>query len=468
MKTLFGKILIIYMVILGITFVAINYGTSKAMENFFMKKKEEALLLQAQKIELEYQIAYNLGPVNVERLNFQLEALDKYLDARIWLITKDKRVYVNTRKDKESLYREKLTINELQQVLDGHIVKKKGNFKEIFKEPVLTIGYPIKVNSKVQMALFMHASIPEIIKTTRDIKYITFISTILSFIIATGILSIFTKKITKDIKNLNSAIQIISKGNFEQKLSSKRNDELGQLADSFNQMTSRLKSFENARKDFISNLSHDFRSPLTSIKGFIGAILDGTISAKEQSKYLQRVMSEVTRLENLTENLLELSRMQKGEIPLKLEKVNIAQLLLNQLDRLETIINKKEIEIIIDVNQRLNAIADSVLLERAIQNLLDNATKFTPERGWIKIHTDENDDKIWISIQNNGVDLKESQKNKIWQRFYKIDKSRGKDKNGFGLGLSIVQDIISKHQQEIIMKNENEVIEFKFSIQKDK
>ena len=241
---------------------------------------------------------------------------------------------------------------------------------------------------------------------------------------------------------------------------------MGKLADTLNYMAHELSNTEEYQRKFISNVSHDFRSPLTSIKGYLEAMLDGTIPPEMQDKYLQIVISEADRLTALTKSTLELQSLQSRKIMLDLTTFDINQVIRNTVASFEGICNSRRLVIqLIFHGEELTVKADKVKIQQVLYNLLDNAIKFSHDNSSILVETLERHGKIFVSVKDFGVGIPRDSIKKIWTRFYKTDSSRGKDKKGTGLGLSIVREIIVAHGENIdVISTEGIGSEFIFSL----
>lgn len=466
MKTLFRRLLITYITIILIGFVVLTITMSQSFERYFINQREALLINQAKSFEEEYRRAFRTGVVDLDKMDFEIQALGKYLNTRIWLINTQGQIFVSSRVEDISMIEEELKYSEVKSIFNGEIIKREGYFRNFFDEPVLTIGYPIRINDRVMFALFMHASIPEINRTTSDIYRIALMSLGVSTLIAIVLIFIVSRKITNQIKDLNNAVKIISKGNFEKRLRVNSKDEFGQLAQNVNEMAQELNMQEEMRRRFISNLSHDIRTPLTSINGFINGILDGTIHKDKEKKYLRIVAEESERLKRLTNDILDLSKIEGGELELNITNFNISETLLNEIDKFEkSIIDKKvRVSIKLDKNKSM-VMGDPTQIKRVINNLIDNAVKFVEEEGRINIETHYHSGKIYISIGNTGTVLSKDDLSRIWERFNKLDTSRSKDKIGSGLGLSIVKEILKAHKEDIeVISNSDVGVKFTFSL----
>ena len=225
---------------------------------------------------------------------------------------------------------------------------------------------------------------------------------------------------------------------------------------------------EDYQKKFVANVSHDFRSPLTSIKGYVEAMADGTIPPELHEKYLNIILFETERLTDLTHDLLTLNEFDTKNLLLNKKAFDIHEVIKQVAASFEGVCTQKKISIeLIFATKRLHVMADQRKIEQVLYNLLDNAIKFSDTNSIITIETTERGEKVYTSVKDNGIGIPRNALNKIWERFYKTDLSRGKDKKGTGLGLSIVKEIIQAHGENInVVSTEGVGTEFIFSLPK--
>ncbi|MFQ9698335.1 MAG: sensor histidine kinase, partial [Zhenhengia sp.] len=229
-----------------------------------------------------------------------------------------------------------------------------------------------------------------------------------------------------------------------------------------------LDKIEANRKSFIANVSHDMRSPLTSIQGFVTAILDGTIPPEKHEKYLRIVLNESQRMIKMTNDILELNKMEEGNLPLKKMEFDIHEMIRDLLDNFEQVTKEKEVKVNVILDKKDQMVfADPEKIARVVQNLLDNAFKFVNKQGTIEVETVAKQHKIWVYIRNSGPAIPEEEQKSIWERFYKADLSRGKDKKGMGIGLVSVKETMKQHNEELgIISKEGEMVTFYFTLSK--
>lgn len=293
--------------------------------------------------------------------------------------------------------------------------------------------------------------VPEITKTRSNIISYFLIATVISVALELIALFIITKEITEPIRELEKMTKQMAAGNFKVKIQSRSNDEVGELVNSYNAMAEALGNLDMMRNDFIASISHELRTPMTSIGGFIDGILDGVIPAEKQEHYLQIVKEEIARMNALVNDLLNMARLQSGKVELDLLPCSLEELLRNTASKLKPIIDEKEIQIVFDIKTKnCEVLVDRPSIERVLINLIQNAVKFTNPGGTVTLHSEpDGKNKVRITVEDTGSGIAREEIPFIFEKFYKADKSRGLDKKGTGLGLAIVKNILSAHGQEI-------------------
>lgn len=293
--------------------------------------------------------------------------------------------------------------------------------------------------------------VPEITKTRSNIISYFLIATVISVALELIALFIITKEITEPIRELEKMTKQMAAGNFKVKIQSRSNDEVGELVNSYNAMAEALGNLDMMRNDFIASISHELRTPMTSIGGFIDGILDGVIPAEKQEHYLQIVKEEIARMNALVNDLLNMARLQSGKVELDLLPCSLEELLRNTALKLKPIIDEKEIQIVFDIKTKnCEVLVDRPSIERVLINLIQNAVKFTNPGGTVTLHSEpDGKNKVRITVEDTGSGIAREEIPFIFEKFYKADKSRGLDKKGTGLGLAIVKNILSAHGQEI-------------------
>ena len=279
-----------------------------------------------------------------------------------------------------------------------------------------------------------------------------------------------TEKIVLPIKQMNYATKKFAKGQFDVKVPVVGEDEIAELATAFNSMADSLANFEYTRSSFLANVSHDLRTPMTSISGFIDGILEGAIPPEKHPYYLDIIGQEVKRLSRLVSSLLDISRMEAGNRKFEKTPFDICEMARIILLSFESKIDVKKLDVEFDApDNRLMIFSDKDAINQVLYNLCDNAVKFSNEGGKYRISISETLSHVIVKIYNEGAGIAEEDLPHVFDRFYKSDKSRGLDKTGVGLGLYICKTIMDNLGETIsVSSRQNEYCEFTISIEKYK
>lgn len=340
--------------------------------------------------------------------------------------------------------------NLLKGVLAGKNIRTNGYFGNFYNKRVFTVGIPLYYRNNIIGGMFFNTPIPDLNRDISDFMYMLALSSVVSMIIALMLVYFQSKHISAPVKAINKAVNDIASGKFDKRLKVSSPDEIGQLTSSFNYMAETLSQMDATHTEFISDISHELRTPMTSISGFVGGMLDGTIPPEKHPEYLKLVYDESVRLTKLTNDMLEMSKMSSSEYKLDISSFDINELIRRCIIQLEQRISDKNLELEINFSAEIiKVLADKDAIQRVIINILDNAIKFSFENTKIIISTWYKDGKAYVSIGNFGIGIDSSEIKHIFDRFYKTDKSRTSDKKGAGLGLSMVKNIISQHKQQI-------------------
>jgi signal transduction histidine kinase len=402
--------------------------------------------------------------LRTEEIFNEIETLERYFEQTIWLIDQRGYIYVSSADIDVELIEGQLDLEEIQGVFSGQVIEKRRNNSNFFNEPVITIAYPIfNKDQEVVFALYLHSEVSGVLEAKEGIFLIVALSFIFGILGIVMIIYIFTHKMTVDLAYLNDGVKALSKGAYDYPLVNTRKDEIGQLTSSMKKMSKDLQVYENQRRAFISDISHDFRSPLTNIIGFSKGLLDHKLESVERERYLNIILEESYRLLHLSDDILELSKLQNPKKDLEKDFFDFEGLVLEVVDTYEKRIEDKNLEVEITFNLKgKKAYGDEKLIRRVLQNLLDNSIKFNVQGGRFKILTQEKEKNLSIEIYNDTDEVLKLPLDDLFERFIKGDPSRNKSRKSFGLGLSIVKEILELHgsQLEAQKKDDGLLISF--------
>ena len=354
--------------------------------------------------------------------------------------------------------------NALKRVLAGETIQVQSRSGA---DPTFTVGVPFVKYETVIGAVLIQTKAQRIKSGMEDLLFQAAGMALLAA--ASGAVAVWlvVRSIMKPLKELTEAARAMGEGDFSRRVDENRGDrQLRQLSGTFNGMSDRLQKLENSRKEFVANVSHELRSPITSIKGFAEGMADGVIPEEEHPKYLRLVADESNRLSRLTEDLLQLSRLEREDAVLEKTDFDMDEMLRKAIIRRINDLDQKDIDVECDFRADPCMVrADQARVEQVVINLLDNAIKFTGEQGRIVLTTEETEDAARITVWDDGVQIPEEDREKVFDRFFTADRAHTSGK-GTGLGLSICQRIMEMHGRKIELLDAAEGTAFRFMLDK--
>lgn len=345
------------------------------------------------------------------------------------------------------------TLPLLENLVAGNPIQAK-TIQHDTGNPMFTVGVPILWNDIVQGGVFIHTSEQNIVASYQVVSGGLIRALIIALTIGTFLVFIFCTLVTKPLHAMVDAAEHFARGDFQQRVNVDSRDEVGKLAKSFNSMAADLERLEQTRREFIANVSHELRSPLTSMRGFLCGILDGTVPEPDRNHYLGIVLDETERLSKLINTLLDLSQIENGNTQLQMADFNINEAIAQVLIRCEARVNALHLDVNIDFpDENLSVHADYDRIVQVLTNIIDNALKHVTEGGRIMLSTRKEKGLVRVAIEDTGCGIAAEDLPYIFDRFYMADKAHTKG-NGTGLGLSIAKKIINQHGQTITVTSE--------------
>ena len=278
--------------------------------------------------------------------------------------------------------------------------------------------------------------------------------------------SVTTMRQIKPIREMAQATRCYAEGDFDIRMNDYgRDDEIGELAASFNNMAERLQQTERQRREFIANISHELKTPMTTIAGYTDGILDGTIPPENEKQYLQIIANESRRLSRLVRRMLDVSQLQAMDPLRNGNHFDICESMRRVLISMEKKINDRHLDVEADIpDEPILVLGDNDMITQVLYNLLENAAKFAREGSTLYLGVTMMDGKARVTVRNVGDTIPAEELPLLFERFHKSDKSRSEDKDGYGLGLYIVKTILQQHKEDISVTSENGVTTFTFSL----
>lgn len=351
-----------------------------------------------------------------------------------------------------------------ERVLAGETIRLRSESGEA---PTFTVGVPFMMDNTVTGAVFIRTKAQRIESGLADtLGSIALLAAVVLALSGVAVF-LFVRGRLKPLKQLETAAATIAEGDFSVQVDEKKGDrELRELSGAFNTMTKKLQGVEEGRREFVANVSHELRSPITSIRGFAEGMADDVIPEEERPKYLRLVADESRRLSGLIDDLLALSRLEREDAKPEMTVFDVNEMLRRAVIRRMNDLEDKKIDVSCEFEEDSCMVrADSDRIEQVVINLLDNAIKFTPEGGKISLESAVKDGLAEITVRDSGTGIAPEDRDKIFDRFFTADRAHTAGK-GTGLGLSICKRIMEMHGQSIRLLDTEEGAAFRFTLEK--
>ena len=437
-KTLYLKFILAYFIFGVFGFIIVTTFVPNMTKEHLIREKAESLYSEATLIAGTYAGGLYTSETTLETVKMQLDSLAVYLNSEIRIINPSGRLVLDTNSplDVENV----VVIENFDSTVTSGSYYIVGDFFGNFDSDVLTVFAPITSNYKVKGYVVIHTDMNDIQKSCNNLLNISYITLAILFLLSLIILIFFTEIVYIPLRKITHATEQYAAGNMHYEFQVDSEDEIGYLASCLNYMASEIARSEDDQKKFVANVSHDFRSPLTSIRGYLEAMLDGTIPPEMHEKYITIVLNETERLTKLTNSLLTLNNLNTKGMLLDKTDFDINQVIRNTAITFYVTFHKKSIAIeMILTGNEMYVHADMGKIQQVLYNLIDNAIKFSRENSVIYIQTSLKYEKVFVSVKDTGIGIPLAEQERIFERFYRVDKSHSRATGGTGLGLSIVK-----------------------------
>ncbi|MGM9646859.1 MAG: ATP-binding protein [Eubacteriales bacterium] len=479
-KSVFARYMVAFMMIILLSFLILALIITSLVQNYSNNQKQEELQRVAISVKTYLQTEYDDGEYegfaeyiqdDHESIQRSLTAITRYSGEMFTVITDDQgQVLVCDDSTPMDLISTLFPAEVLDKVSsDGSLMSQSdlmGSLPakhyayayQIMSDNGEIIGYLFTCKSSEAAAYLMETMIKMIVLAC---MWVMCAAIIASYFIS--------ERTVRPLRNLSRAAKSFAAGQLDVRVEVRGNDEIAELGMAFNNMASSLATLEDTRRTFLANVSHDLRTPMTTIAGYIDNILAGTIPPEKQEYYLNIIASEVRRLSRLVTSLLDITRIQAGERKFTMASFDICELARQVLISFEQRIDEKHLDVSFDCeDERMMVVADRDAIHQILYNICDNAVKFSREGGAYRINLREMNRKVYVSVYNEGQGIPAEDLPHIFDRFYKSDKSRSLDKSGVGLGMYIAKTIIDAHGETIsVSSKQGEYCEFTFTLKKD-
>lgn len=452
---LFWRVLSSILVTVLVTLLVLSFTLVGFLRANGIEQKQELLREQARDVAsmMSQRDATYLWSVTTNWDNVirdKIRAIGESNDLSIWLVDRNGFV-LSLSTDSDTLakrLKDEAVLEQLHRVMSGEEIQVQGLFAELGGQ-IVTVGVPWADRfGDVGGAVLLHTDVSNLDVSFGAVGKQVIWAALAALVLGVALSYFITRSLTRPITKISRAVGKFAKGELDSRVDISRRDELGDLARAFNSMAEDLSQLEMLRRGFVANVSHELRSPMTSMQGYVQGMLDGTIPPEEHAKYLGVVLSETKRLNKLISELLDLSRIESGKFPLKYQKFDANELIARIMFQYEGRIEEKHISVDIDFRQQQCMVwADPDRISQVVVNLIDNAVKFLHDGGSLTVWTHIDEEHAIVTIKDDGPGIAADDLPYIFDRFYKADKAHSG--RGTGLGLSIVKKILEQHGQDI-------------------
>ena len=483
-KSVFAKYMLAFVVIILISFSVlslivanqvIDYSTQMKSDELSRIATSSAAILSPLYKASEHGDFTDFTTAEYRMLYEMFEYVELDDDVNIFLTNTDGKILwcatqIDSDKDMYIDVTQRLSEDIVNTALTSDLGSERTRLGGILNNYCYVEAVPIRVEGKTDGLLFVttfSSNVYDFVSSTVKTIVMSCMWVMCGAIIASYFIS---ERIVRPIRKVSLAAREFADGKLDVRVPVSGDDEVAELAMAFNNMAANLERNEETRRTFLANVSHDMRTPMTTIGGFIDAILDGTIPPEQYEHYLGIVSSEIKRLSRLVSTLLDISRIQAGERKFNMEPFDICELSRQIIISLEQRLSDKNLDVEFECDEdRMIAVADRDAIYQVLYNICDNGVKFACDGGKYRLSIRNADKKITVSVYNEGDGIPKEDLPHVFDRFYKSDKSRGLDKTGVGLGMYISRTIIEAHGENITVRSkQGEFCEFTITLKKEK
>ena len=384
-------------------------------------------------------------------INNLISQLDSIYDGRVVVVDEN----FTVRKDSYSRINDKKVITPaVIETMSGG--STQPNYDKIY-DMVETVVPVTDGGGVIRGVIVIDASTQDLTGTYQSIKLVSALVAAGFSVILAALAAIIGRAFTKPFKNVARSINRISEGYFDEEVHLKGYAEIETISDAFNAMLKRLKELEDSRQEFVSNVSHELKTPLTSMKVLADSLNTQTdVPVELYREFMQDIAVEIDREDAIINDLLSLVKMDKKAGDLNISNVNINEMLELILKRLRPVAAKRGIELVLENFRTVSADCDEMKLTLAFTNLVENAIKYNVAGGWVQVSLDADHKYFYVKVSDSGIGIPEEFQDKIFERFYRVDKARSRETGGTGLGLAITKNIVLMHDGAIKVKSKED------------
>jgi signal transduction histidine kinase len=437
------KLTVTYLALILAVMVLTSFFLLNILEQYYLYYHSETVK-RAANLVAEFSSGYMQGTPDIVTVSNLAEDFARQIGSRV-IITDHRQRVVGDSLRVGGLLGSSLNREEIAKALDGEH-GQSIQFSEQSNQWVMQIAVPIKIDETVLGSVFISSSLSLIYQVLEDIRKVLQLATALAILLAAILGTFFAHQITVPIESLTQATEQMSRGDLNQRVRVRSQDEIGRLAAQFNHMSGRMQEMTRQLRDFVANASHEMRTPLTSLNILVKSLREYPLDVKEREEFLADIDMELERLIHLVESLLDLTRLDRLAMEDTMQAVDIVPTVVNTLEMLKNRAEDKGIMLQYTVpNQAPPVFVVIHQIKQVVFNLVDNAIKYTSLEGTVSVDLYQEAGQLMLSVTDTGSGIPAEHREKIFERFYRIDKARSREQGGTGLGLAIVKEIVIRH-----------------------
>lgn len=441
------KLTVTYLILILAVMVLTSIFLLNILEQYYLAYHSDALAAAAN-VAASFSAGYLKATPDVVAISTLAEDFARPIRSRVIITDHRQRVLGDSLRI-GGLVGTTLEREEIAAALNGEI-GSSIQYSEQSRVWVMQVAVPIESDGTLLGSVFISSDLSPIYQILTDIRKFLLLATALALVLAGFLGIVFADRVTVPIETLTTATERMARGDLSQRVTIRSKDEIGRLATQFNNMASRVQEMTRQLREFVANASHEMRTPLTSMNILVKSLREYPLDAAEREEFLSDVDKELERLIHLVESLLDLTRLDRLATEDTMYLVDIVPTVQNTLEMLRKRAEGKKILLEYMLPER-TAPVFVVLhqIKQVVFNLVDNAIKYTPAEGKISVTLTQEPEKLVLAVSDTGSGIPPEHREKIFERFYRVDKARSREQGGTGLGLAIVREIVKKHGGDV-------------------
>ncbi|MDK2881243.1 MAG: hypothetical protein PWQ99_1018 [Clostridia bacterium] len=443
-RSIFQKLLFTYLTIVVLIVGVLAVMLTRFFNDFIFRQEQQQLLAAGREAAAGV-LSCSEGRITRGELDQMVDALGAATGARLFIYQGDSaQKLLSAEGGREA--KEAPLLADVKRILAGETVVRKKHFSPGLNTYVVFVGMPVKSGGEVSGMVLLFSPIDQVNRTLFRVYGIIWGAALFALLVGGVVIYLTSRRLSRPVVEITEAAAALAQGDFDREIMAAGDDEIGQLAASFDFMRKRLKNLERSRQEFIAAISHELRTPLTSIRGFIQAILDGIIPPEEQKKYLRLAGAESERLTRLVGDLLELARLRAGSIRLRRAPVDLLEVAGEAAAEFRLLAGRRKIAVEPPPGSgRVMVSGDRDRLRQILLNLLSNAVKYTGEDGEILVIISRQGGQVVLTVRDNGTGIPQEDLQRIFEKFQRGSRAGDASAGGSGLGLAIVKELAELH-----------------------